>query len=63
MKNLTMCRRTFIAFTGILACVALGIFTHSADASTAIALITASLAGANAYEGAAKSKTYQNPAD
>jgi hypothetical protein len=53
MKKLFQCRRTFIAFVGIVSLTVLGL-CKGIDTSMAIAGICAALSGANAYESKAK---------
>lgn len=53
MKWLYQCRRTFMAFCGILACMYVSMRTGE-DTTMAIAGIVAAIAGANAYEARGK---------
>lgn len=55
MKNLLICRRTFITTLGIICCTALGAYLK-VDVSLAIMGAVASICGANAAEGAFKEK-------
>jgi hypothetical protein len=55
MKNVLLCRRTFIAVLGIISTLALGLI-NQLDVSLAIAGMVTSICAANAYEGAAKGK-------
>lgn len=50
MKRLWTCRRTFIAFAGLVTLAVLG--WRGADVASTIAAITIGLAGANAAEAA-----------
>lgn len=59
MKNLLLCRRTFIALAAIAALTGLGV-ALSLDTSMAIASVAIALAGSNAAESAYKSK-FQKP--
>lgn len=54
MKNVLVCRRTFIAVISITALLVLG--WRGMDVSTSIAVIAVGLAGANAGEAAMKTK-------
>jgi hypothetical protein len=53
MKKLITCRRTFIAFFGLLCLTWLG-WSKDMDVSMAIATIAGTLAVANSYEGKSK---------
>lgn len=55
MKKIFQCRRTFIAFVGIVSLTILGL-CKGIDTSLAIASICAALSGANGAEAAFKSK-------
>jgi hypothetical protein len=60
MKNLSYCRRTFIAFFAVTTLGLLGYFKGT-DVSIPIATIAIGLAGANAYEkGSVKNQQYRN---
>ncbi len=54
MKNIMLCRRTFISALGIAALLTLGLY-KGADVAFAIAAIAAGISASNAYENAAKS--------
>lgn len=56
MRNFLFCRRTFIATLAIGAMTVIGCYVGDVDACYAIASVAVSLAAANAYEGASKSK-------
>lgn len=55
MKNLLICRRTFIATLGIVCCTALGAYLKI-DVTLAIMGAVASICGANAAEASMKAK-------
>lgn len=55
MKKIFQCRRTFIAFVGIVSLTVLGLCKNY-DVSIAIAGIVTAIASANAYQGAAEGK-------
>lgn len=57
MKNFLLCRRTFIATMGVVACLGLGFGLKDAKVADAIAAISVGLAAANAYEGGKKNGT------
>lgn len=55
MKQLLLCRRTFIALVSISALIALGLVNHI-DVSYAIASVAIGLAASNATENSMRSK-------
>jgi hypothetical protein len=55
MKNILLCRRTFIAFISIAALLAMNL-VNTLDTSSAVAAVAIALAGSNAAEGALKAK-------
>lgn len=56
LRKLYTCRRTLIAISGILACVAVTLITK-VDTSGAIAMIVTAIAGANAAQGVFESRS------
>lgn len=58
MRNIMVCRRTFICTLAILCLTAIGLY-KGVDVSMALASVAIGLAGANAYEMAGKRKTVQ----
>lgn len=56
MKNVLLCRRTFIACMSILCLTALGL-VKGMDVAMSLASVAIGLAGANSFEAAAKSKS------
>ena len=55
MKNILVCRRTFIATLAILTLGVINLY-HGTDVALAISSVAIGLAGANAFEGSAKAK-------
>lgn len=62
MKNVLLCRRTFIAVLSLVSLVTIAIINH-ADVSMAVASIAVALAGANSVENTLKSKFENAPKD
>lgn len=56
MKNILVCRRTFIAVLSIVCLTALGLL-KDIDVAMSLASIAIGLAGSNAFEATAKSKS------
>jgi len=55
VKNVLLCRRTFIALTAIGALLAMNL-VNNADTAMWLASVAVALAGSNAVEAAAKAK-------
>lgn len=55
MRNILICRRTFICTLAILCLTAIGLY-KGIDVSMALASVAIGLAGANAYENAGKKR-------
>lgn len=55
MRNVLICRRTFIALVAIFSILAMALVNH-VDTSAALASVAMALAGSNAAEAAFKAK-------